>query len=307
MTARLIDGKTIAASIRQRLADEVMAFRKSSNITPRLAAILVGDDAASQVYIRNKEQACAKAGIASDVHRLPASTTTSELLQFIGTLNADASVHGILVQLPLPRQIDETTVLDAVMPSKDVDCFHPENVGLLTQGRPRFLPCTPHGVQVLLRESNIPVDGAHVVVLGRSEIVGKPISLMLVQKGETANATVTICHSRTRNLPEITRSADILIAAIGKPEFVTADLLSPGVVVIDVGINRINDKLVGDVEFESVSKIASAITPVPGGVGPMTIAMLLENTLTAAKQQALSRSRIGGTDLGVDPCLPGTS
>ena len=194
-------------------------------------------------------------------------------------------MHGILIQLPLPSQIHETTVLDAVRAIKDVDCFHPENVGRLAQGRPRFLPCTPHGIQVLLRESGIEVDGAHVVVLGRSEIVGKPVSLMLVQKGETANATVTICHSRTRNLAELTRSADILIAAIGKPEFVTSEMVRPGVVVIDVGINRIQEKLVGDVDFDSVSKIASAITPVPGGVGPMTIAMLLENTLTAAKLQ----------------------
>ena len=190
------------------------------------------------------------------------------------------------MQLPLPKQINETTVLDSVTPLKDVDCFHPENVGRLAQGRPRFLPCTPHGVQVLLRESNVNVDGAHVVVLGRSEIVGKPVGLMLVQKGETANATVTICHSRTRNLAEITRSADILIAAIGKPEFVTREMVKPGAVVIDVGINRVADKLLGDVAFDEVSSIASAITPVPGGVGPMTIAMLLENTLMAAKLQS---------------------
>jgi methylenetetrahydrofolate dehydrogenase (NADP+)/methenyltetrahydrofolate cyclohydrolase len=285
MTARLIDGKAIAASIRERLAIEVAAFREASQRTPKLAAILVGDDPASQVYVRNKEQACAKAGIASDVHRLPGSTTQADLLALIAKLNADHSIHGILVQLPLPRQIHETTVLDAVSPLKDVDCFHPENVGLMVQGRPRFLSCTPHGVQVLLRESGTTVDGAHVVVLGRSEIVGKPVGMMLVQKAETANATVTICHSRTRNLTEITRSADILIAAIGRPEFVTADMVRPGVVVIDVGINRLGDKLVGDVQFGSVSAVASAITPVPGGVGPMTIAMLLENTLTAAKLQ----------------------
>jgi methylenetetrahydrofolate dehydrogenase (NADP+)/methenyltetrahydrofolate cyclohydrolase len=288
MSARLIDGKAIAAAYRHKLTDKVIEFRQLTNVTPKLAAILVGDNPASQVYVRNKEQACAKAGIASDVHRLSNSTSTVELLQFVERLNADTTVHGILVQLPLPAQIDETTILDAVAPLKDVDCFHPENVGLMAQGRPRFLPCTPHGVQVLLRESGIQVDGAHVVVLGRSEIVGKPLSLMLVQKGETANATVTVCHSRTRNLSEITRSADILIAAIGKPEFVTAEMLRPGVVVIDVGINRVNDKLVGDVEFESVSKIATAITPVPGGVGPMTIAMLLANTLTAAKLQTTS-------------------
>ena len=286
MSAKLIDGKAIAATFRQQLADQVSEFRKSTNVTPKLAAILVGDDPASQVYVRNKEQACSKAGIASDVHRLAGSTSTAELKQFVHNLNADKTVHGILVQLPLPDQIDETIVLDAVAPLKDVDCFHPENVGLMAQGRPRFLPCTPHGIQVLLRESKINVDGAHVVVLGRSEIVGKPISLMLVQKGETANATVTICHSRTKNLTEITRSAEILIAAIGKPEFVKADMVRPGAVVIDVGINRLNDKLVGDVDFAAVSQISSMITPVPGGVGPMTIAMLLENTLAAAKLQS---------------------
>ena len=291
MPAKLIDGKAVAASIRQRLTEDVAAFRQKTQITPKLAAIVVGDDPASQVYIRNKEQACAKAGIDSDVFRLPAATTQAELLALVARLNDDKTVHGILVQLPLPKQIHETTVLDSVSPEKDVDCFHPENVGRLAQGRPRFLPCTPHGIQVLLRESGTNLDGAHVVVLGRSEIVGKPIGLMLVQKGETANATVTICHSRTRNLPEVTRTADVLIAAIGKPEFVTADMVKPGAVVIDVGINRIGDKLVGDVAFGPVSAIASAITPVPGGVGPMTIAMLLQNTLTAAKLQSESLER----------------
>ena len=286
MSARLIDGKAIAASIRERLATQVVAFQQSTNVTPKLVAVLVGDDPASQVYVRNKEQACVKVGMTSDVRRLPASTTQAELLELVGQLNADRAVHGILVQLPLPKHIHETTVLDAVNPLKDVDCFHPENVGLMVQNRPRFLPCTPHGVQVLLRESGTTVDGAHVVVLGRSEIVGKPVGMMLLQKGETANATVTICHSRTKNLAEVTRSADILIAAIGKPEFVTAEMVKPGAVVIDVGINRIGDKLVGDVAFAPVSQVASAITPVPGGVGPMTIAMLLENTLTAARLAA---------------------
>ncbi|MDB5342104.1 MAG: folD [Schlesneria sp.] len=283
MTARLIDGKAIAARIREQLAGDVAEFHQSTQIVPKLAAVLVGADPASQVYVRNKEQACAKIGMASDVHRLPESTTQAELLDLVGQLNADPLVHGILVQLPLPKHIHETTILDSVTPLKDVDCFHPENVGLMVQGRPRFLPCTPHGVQVLLAESGAKVDGAHVVVLGRSEIVGKPVAMMLIQKGETANATVTICHSRTKNLAEIVRSADILIAAIGKAEFVTPDMLKPGVVVIDVGINRVNDRLVGDVHFEGVREIASAITPVPGGVGPMTIAMLLKNTLTAAR------------------------
>ena len=286
MSARLIDGKAIAASIRERLATQVVAFQQSTNVTPKLVAVLVGDDPASQVYVRNKEQACVKVGMTSDVRRLPASTTQAELLELVGQLNADRAVHGILVQLPLPKHIHETTVLDAVNPLKDVDCFHPENVGLMVQNRPRFLPCTPHGVQVLLRESGTTVDGAHVVVLGRSEIVGKPVGMMLLQKGETANATVTICHSRTKNLAEVTRSADILIAAIGKPEFVTAEMVKPGAIVIDVGINRVGDKLVGDVAFGPVSQVASAITPVPGGVGPMTIAMLLENTLTAARLAA---------------------
>jgi methylenetetrahydrofolate dehydrogenase (NADP+)/methenyltetrahydrofolate cyclohydrolase len=288
MTARLIDGKAIAARIREQLAGDVAEFHQSTQIVPKLAAVLVGADPASQVYVRNKEQACAKIGMASDVHRLPESTTQAELLDLVGQLNADPLVHGILVQLPLPKHIHETTILDSVTPLKDVDCFHPENVGLMVQGRPRFLPCTPHGVQVLLAESGVNVDGAHVVVLGRSEIVGKPVAMMLVQKGETANATVTICHSRTKNLAEIVRSADILIAAIGKAEFVTPDMLKPGVVVIDVGINRVNDRLVGDVHFEGVREIASAITPVPGGVGPMTIAMLLKNTLTAARIAAVS-------------------
>jgi len=288
MSARLIDGKAVAASIRERLATEVATFHQATGRTPKLSAILVGSDPASTVYIRNKEQACTKAGIANEVHRLPEAATQDELLGLIARLNADPQVNGILVQLPLPKQIHETTVLDAVAPAKDVDCFHPENVGLLAQGRPRFLPCTPHGVQVLLRQSGTATDGAHVVVLGRSEIVGKPLGMMLVQKGETANATVTICHSRTKNLTEMTRTADILIAAIGQPQFVTADFVKPGATVIDVGINRVNDRLVGDVAFEAVSQVAAAITPVPGGVGPMTIAMLLENTLMAAKLQAVT-------------------
>lgn len=286
MTAKLIDGKAVAASIREHLATEVAAFRTLTSIVPKLAAVLVGEDPASQVYVRNKEQACAKVGMVSDVHRLPSTTTQAELLNLVQQLNSDPAVHGILVQLPLPKHIHETTVLDAVHPLKDVDCFHPENVGLMVQGRPRYLPCTPHGVQVLLKESGTNIDGAHVVVLGRSEIVGKPVAMMLVQKGETANATVTICHSRTRNLSELTRSADVLIAAIGKAEFVTADMVKSGAVVIDVGINRLNDRLVGDVAFDTVREVASAITPVPGGVGPMTIAMLLKNTLTAAKLAA---------------------
>lgn len=283
MTAKIIDGKAVAASIRKQLATEVAEFTSTTGVTPHLAAVLVGEDPASAVYVRNKQRACDKAGIKSTLHRLSGETTSDELLKLVGELNADSDVHGILVQLPVPDQIDEIAVLDAVNPLKDVDAFHPENVGLMVQGRPRFLPCTPHGIVRLLLNANTQTSGAHAVVLGRSEIVGKPMANLLVQKGEAANATVTICHSRTKGLKEITRQADIIIAAIGKPEFVTADMVKPGAVVIDVGINRVGDKLVGDVAFDEVKEVASAITPVPGGVGPMTIAMLLTNTLTAAK------------------------
>ncbi len=284
MTAQLIDGKQIGMRIRGRIATEAAALTVRTGVVPHLAAVLVGDDPASGVYVRTKHTACEKAGLRSTTHRLPAETSETELLELVARLNADSTVHGILIQLPLPAAIDTTRVLDAVDPRKDVDCFHPENVGRLMQNRPRFLPCTPHGVMLLLRETGIETAGQHAVVLGRSEIVGKPMGCLLVQKG--ADATVTICHSRTRNLADITRSADILIAAIGKPEFVTADMVRPGAVVIDVGVNRVGDKLVGDVAFGPVSEIASWITPVPGGVGPMTIAMVLQNTLTAATLQA---------------------
>lgn len=283
MAAAVIDGKSVAADLRETLADDVSRFVESSSIQPHLAALLVGDDPASAVYVRNKQRACDKTGIRSTLHRLPAEISEDGLLTLISQLNNDPTVHGILVQLPLPGHIREQVVLDAVTPLKDVDCFHPENVGLMVQGRPRFLPCTPHGVQQLLLTSGTQVAGAHAVVLGRSEIVGKPMAMMLIQRGEAANATVTICHSRTEGLAEITRQADIIVAAIGKPRFVTADMVKPGAVVIDVGINRVDEKLVGDVDYEPVAEIASAITPVPGGVGPMTIAMLLQNTLTAAK------------------------
>jgi methylenetetrahydrofolate dehydrogenase (NADP+) / methenyltetrahydrofolate cyclohydrolase len=283
MAAAIIDGKAVAADLRITLAEDVSKFAEQTNVQPHLAALLVGEDPASAVYVRNKQRACDKAGIRSTLHRLPAEITEEGLLALITQLNNDLTVHGILVQLPLPGHIKEQTVLDAVTPLKDVDCFHPENVGLMVQGRPRFLPCTPHGVQQLLLTSGTQVAGAHAVVLGRSEIVGKPMAMMLVQRGEAANATVTVCHSRTAGLAEITRQADIIVAAIGKPRFVTADMVKPGAVIIDVGINRVDDKLVGDVDYEPVSEIASAITPVPGGVGPMTIAMLLQNTLTAAQ------------------------
>lgn len=284
--ADIIDGKSIAAQIRAELKDEVAAFHQQTQITPHLAAVLVGEDPASAVYVRMKRKACEQAGMASSLHTPAADTTTEELLALVESLNADENVHGILVQLPLPDQIDEKRILDAVVAAKDVDAFHPENVGLIVQGRPRFLPCTPHGVQELLRRSGVEVAGSHAVVIGRSEIVGKPMANILIQKGEAANATVTVCHSRTRNLAQIVRSADIVIAAIGQPEFVTADMIKPGAVVIDVGVNRVGKKLVGDVDFEGVSRVASKITPVPGGVGPMTIAMVLQNTFAAAKLRA---------------------
>ena len=283
MAAMIIDGKAISAELREEIRTDVEKFVANSDVTPHLAAVLVGEDPASAVYVRNKQRACEKTGIRSTLHRLPESTSQSELLALVSQLNQDVDVHGILVQLPLPGQIDEQTVLDAVTPLKDVDAFHPENVGLLVQNRPRFLPCTPHGVQQLLARSGIQIEGAHVVVVGRSEIVGKPVANMLLQKGESANATVTICHSRTADLAAECRRADILIAAIGRARFITADMVKPGAAVIDVGINREESGLVGDVDFEPVSEVAGAITPVPGGVGPMTIAMLLRNTLDAAK------------------------
>lgn len=286
--AELLDGKKISAEIRAEIKSEVSEFIEKSSVQPQLAAVLVGDDPASQVYVRNKEKACEKVGIKSQLHRLPENTTQNELIELIARLNDDPAVHGILVQLPLPKQIDEQVILDSVHPAKDVDSFHPVNVGLVAQGRPRFVPCTPHGCLQLLVRNQISTQGKQVVVLGRSEIVGKPIAAMLCQKdflygSDYANATVTICHSRTQNLAEITRQADILIAAIGKPNFVTADMVKEDVVAIDVGINRIESGLVGDIDFEQVQEKASYITPVPGGVGPMTITMLLKNTLTAAK------------------------
>jgi methylenetetrahydrofolate dehydrogenase (NADP+)/methenyltetrahydrofolate cyclohydrolase len=286
VSAAIIDGQAVAKRLREELAGEVRAFTDRTGIVPHLAAVLVGDDPASAVYVRNKQRACEQAGLRSSLYRLAADRSQTDLLQLVARLNADRDVHGILVQLPLPPQIDATAVLDAVDPLKDIDAFHPHNVGLLVQGRPRFLPCTPHGCQRLLIEHGIETAGAHAVVLGRSEIVGKPMALLLVQKGRAADATVTICHSRTRNVATLTRQADILVAAIGRPKFVTADMVKPGAVVIDVGINRVGDQLVGDVDFEAVREVASAITPVPRGVGPMTIAMLLRNTLTAAQLQA---------------------
>jgi methylenetetrahydrofolate dehydrogenase (NADP+)/methenyltetrahydrofolate cyclohydrolase len=282
MPARIIDGRQIAELLRGDIARDAAEFRSKTGIAPHLAAVLVGDDPASAVYVRNKQSACEKAGLKSTLIKLPASTTGEELLAVVARLNADASIHGILVQLPLPRQIEPQTILDAVAPLKDVDCFHPENVGLLSQGRPRFLPCTPAGVQQLLIHAGVPVPGAHVVIVGRSDLVGRPLALMLMQKGPAADATVTVCHSRTSNLPAVTRTADILVAAIGRPQFIKAEMVKPGAVVIDVGTSRVGERIVGDVDFASVSQTASAITPVPGGVGPMTITMLLANTVKAA-------------------------
>ncbi|MGA2035046.1 MAG: bifunctional 5,10-methylenetetrahydrofolate dehydrogenase/5,10-methenyltetrahydrofolate cyclohydrolase [Thermoguttaceae bacterium] len=286
MTATILDGKAMAEQMRAETAARAALFIEQTGITPCLAAVLVGDDPGSQVYVRNKQKACEKAHFLSQLHRPPADVSTEALLELVARLNADRAVHGILVQLPLPKQVDELRVLDAVSPWKDVDAFHPENVGRIVQNRPRFLPCTPQGVQQLLLRSEIKLSGAHVVVLGRSDIVGKPMAVMLMQRGAGGDATVTVCHSRTRNLAAVTRSADILIVAIGRPKFVTADMVKPGAVVIDVGINRTETGLVGDVDFEAVKMVAGRITPVPGGVGPLTIAMLLHNTLLAAKLQA---------------------
>jgi methylenetetrahydrofolate dehydrogenase (NADP+)/methenyltetrahydrofolate cyclohydrolase len=280
MTAMVIDGKQIAEQTRAEAAAGALELKARTGVVPHLAAVLVGDDPASAVYVRNKQIACEKAGFKSTLHRLPATTSQSELLALVQTLNADPDVHGILVQLPLPKGLDTTLILDAVSPAKDVDGFHPENVGLMQQGRPRFLPCTPAGVMRMLKVSGLETSGKHAVVIGRSDIVGKPMAALLSQKG--ADATVTLCHSRTKDIGAFCRSADILVAAIGIPQFVKGDMVKPGAVVIDVGINRVGDKLVGDVDYAPAAQIASAITPVPGGVGPMTIAMLLQNTLTAA-------------------------
>lgn len=287
MSGQLLDGKAIAKEIQNELAEEVAEFISNNAIVPTLAAVLVGEDAASQVYVRNKQRACERVGIDSQLHRLEADATEDELLTIVAKLNKNDDVHGILVQLPLPKQINEQKVLDAVSPWKDVDAFHADNVGRILQGRPRFLPCTPHGVQQILHRSGISVSGKHVVIVGRSDIVGKPLAMLMMQRDSTlgpdaANATVTLCHSRTADLATITRQADILVPAIGRANFITADMVKPGVVVVDVGINRTDDGLVGDVDFDAVREVASHITPVPGGVGPLTVAMLLKNTLAAA-------------------------
>ncbi len=284
MSAILLDGKKLATEIQQEIAEEVAGFIANNGTTPKLAAILVGGDAASEVYVRNKQRACERVAIDSEVHRLPEDVSQDALLHLVAKLNNDESVHGILVQLPLPDAIDASVVLQAVCPVKDVDAFHPENVGRIVQGNPRFLPCTPQGIQQLLIRNSIETVGRHVVILGRSDIVGRPMANMLSSRGMGADATVTMCHSKTQDLASITRQADVLIVAIGREQFVTGEMVKSGAVVIDVGINRTDDGLIGDVDFESVSDVAGMITPVPGGVGPLTVAMLLRNTLCAAQQ-----------------------
>ncbi|MDR1479520.1 MAG: bifunctional 5,10-methylenetetrahydrofolate dehydrogenase/5,10-methenyltetrahydrofolate cyclohydrolase [Planctomycetaceae bacterium] len=280
----ILDGKKISDEIRSEIRDEVVRFKLRSGFSPVLAAVIVGNDPASKIYVGNKEKGCREVGIESRVVQLKESTTTQELLRAVDRLNNDSSVHGILVQRPLPNNCNENLILDAVNPFKDVDAFHPENVGLISQGRPRFIPCTPYGIQELLLRNGIETEGKKVVIVGRSNIVGKPMGLMLLQQSRGGNATVMITHSRTKNLAEITRQADILIVAVGAANFVTADMVGRGTVVVDVGINRLPDgKLCGDVDFDKVKEIAAAITPVPGGVGPLTVTMLLRNTLTAAE------------------------
>jgi methylenetetrahydrofolate dehydrogenase (NADP+)/methenyltetrahydrofolate cyclohydrolase len=280
----LLDGKKLAQTMQAEIAAGVAELVQRTGVRPGLAAVLVGDNPASQTYVRNKRKACQQVGIESWLHQLPKETSQAQLLDLVGHLNAEAAVHGILVQLPLPASISEAAIVRSVASAKDVDGFSPENLGLLAAGQPRFLPPTPHGVQQLLLRNNIPIEGRHVVIVGRSNIVGKPLALILMQKAAGANATVTVCHSRSRDLPVITRSADIVVVAIGQARFLKAEMVRPGAVVVDVGTNRLPDgKLVGDVDFEAVRVVASAISPVPGGVGPMTITMLLQNTFQAAK------------------------
>lgn len=287
MTAKIIDGKAIAAEIRAEVAQGVEELKNSKGITPGLAVVLVGEDPASQVYVRGKEKACQEMGIYSEKHVLEADVSEDKLLELIDALNQNPKIHGILVQLPLPDHISEEKVIHAILPSKDVDGFHPENVGKLAFGADTFLPCTPHGVLVLLERSGVDLKGKEVVVVGRSNIVGKPVALMLLKR----HATVTICHTRTKDLAFHTKRADILIAAAGKAEMIKGDMVKEGSVIIDVGVNQVGvdpatgkRKLVGDVEFAAAAEKAAAITPVPGGVGPMTITMLLQNTLKAAQQ-----------------------
>ncbi len=280
--SKIIDGKAIAADLRRTIAADAEKL-KAAGTQPGLAVVLVGEDPASRVYVSMKEKACAEAGIYSDEHQLPAETSEAQLLALVDELNHDPRIDGILVQLPLPKQIDENRILEAISPAKDVDGFHPYNVGRLATGKPLFQSCTPYGVMKMLDATGVDLAGKEVVVVGRSNIVGKPVALMCLAR----HATVTVCHSRTRNLAEQVRRADVLIAAVGKPEMIKGDWIKEGAVVIDVGVNRVGEKkLVGDVEFAAARERASAITPVPGGVGPMTITMLLYNTVESAKRRA---------------------
>ena len=291
MAAKILDGKQTAQELREEMRQEVLRLGEKHNLVPGLAVVLVGEDPASVSYVTGKRKACKKLGIYSREENHPTSLSEEILLSLIDDLNGDPAIHGILVQLPLPDHINENKILLAINPEKDVDGFHPINVGKLMIGEETFLPCTPHGIQQLLIRNQVGIESKHVVIVGRSNLVGKPLSMILVQKKEHANATVTICHTRTRNMGHITRQADILVAAAGRPNTITADMVREGAVVIDVGVNRIEDtsrergyRLVGDVDFENISRKAAAITPVPGGVGPMTITMLLYNTIKSAKR-----------------------
>lgn len=297
MTAQIIDGKQVAADMRAELKAEVSKL-KEKGIVPGLGVVLVGDDPASKSYVKAKERTCEEIGIYSDDNRLPADTSQEDLIALIKKMNADPKINGILVQLPLPKGLNESEVLLAIAPEKDVDGFHPTNVGKMVVGEKAFLPCTPHGVIELLIRSGVTIEGANVVIVGRSNIVGKPLANMLIQKNAIGNATVTVCHTRTKDLAHHTRGADIVIAATGRPNTITAEMIKEGAVVIDVGVNRVEDttkkkgyRLVGDVDFEVVKEKASFITPVPGGVGPMTITMLLYNTVEAAKRSAARKAK----------------
>ena len=290
MAAKILSGAEVSAEIRGEVARGVIEMQEKHSVTPGLAVALVGDDPASAVYVANKQRACSEAGLFSDSAHLPTTATEEEILATVHSFNEDLRIHGILVQLPLPDGIDQSRIIEAISPGKDVDGIHPYNLGKLLQGRPDFKPCTPAGIVELLLRYGYDPAGAHVVICGRSDIVGKPLAALLMQRARGANATVTVCHTRTRNLADVTRSADVLVAAMGRPGAITADMVKEGAVVIDVGINRVDDptarrgyRLKGDVDFEGVSRKAAAITPVPGGVGPMTIAMLLVNTLAAAR------------------------
>ena len=288
--AKILDGTALAQEIRAEVAGGVKEMGRNHRVTPGLAAVLVGDDPASGIYVRNKRRACDEVGMFSETFLMPADASQADVVAQVEQLNRDVRFHGILVQLPLPPQVDEQAVIEAVDPGKDIDGIHPFNMGKLAQGRPDFIPGTPAGIQQILLRNGYDPAGRHVVICGRSNIVGRPLAILLMQRQDGANATVTVCHTRTKDLAQFTRQADILVAAMGQPRAITADMVKEGAVVIDVGINRVDDpsrrrgyRLVGDVDFEGVSEKAEAITPVPGGVGPMTIAMLLVNTLTAAR------------------------